>query len=159
MSQKAGESPESGIQAGPATFVALGLIAVCALIRPGFVLHTQHVDERYAEEPLSTLLLLGAIVPLVIVPAAILALLVMRIWTRAEMFALALLLVGWLVPLVVASLSFGCSDVGGVAEPCGVTEVSTPRQIVVLACAAAVVSIAAWLAASPRRRPPRPLHA
>jgi hypothetical protein len=123
----------------------LALIVVCAVIRPAFVIYTQHMNPDFAEQPFATLLEIGVVAPCVIVPGAMLILIVGETWKAIGKVVLMLLPVGWLLPLFVVPMSLGCSDVGGLSEPCGVSVVSTAREIVALAIAACVSALAVFL--------------
>ena len=143
--ERAARTVEDRVRPGALLRLLLALVVLCALIRPGFILYTEYGDHRFAEQPFGSLLIAGLVAPAVIVPAAAIVMFKLRTWPAIERIALLVLPVGWLLPWFVAPMNFGCSDVGGLAQPCGVTPISAPREAIVLATTACVASVAIWL--------------
>lgn len=62
----------------------LGAIAFGVLARPALLLWAEHVDGRFAEEPMGTVSQLSLVFPVVLVPISVVAALIAHSWQLSE---------------------------------------------------------------------------
>jgi hypothetical protein len=123
----------------------LAAIGVGVLVRPAVLIWAEHVNSRFAEEPMYTVFYLTLWLPLVLVPISVAAAMVAGSWQRPEKAVLVSLVPTLILQMWIAPSGFGCAAVAGIPEACGLDRMSFVQEIAIVFVSLLVVAMLIWL--------------